>query len=200
MKMSQYSSLAIALAMGGFLMSSVPFADAQEVAVHSDAAFGEVAVNLTSTTLLVNPKDEFRHRGVINVDLPAGLDTLRVDVAELVLMVSTVFDTTDPLIFVVAPVTDAGAVSAISAAEDWSRRDAGMNMEYVTVTPLSSNIENREIRLDITPIVDLWQRGVIENRGVVVRTATEGKSKFRWERTGAFGGAHARLEIKYSRL
>ncbi len=181
------------------LTSICSSSSAQDQQLRSDAAVGEMSLHLTSTSLMVNPQDEKRHRGIVEMNLPQALDSFRVDVAELVMTVSTVFDTTDPLILVVAPVTNEASVSAISEDFDWTKKDAGMEMEYVTLTPLSSDVENGEVRLDITPIIDLWQRGVIENRGVVVRTATEGKSKFQWVRTGTYGGAHARLDIKYSR-
>jgi hypothetical protein len=167
---------------------------------HADAFTGRFEASITSSVLLVHSEESDRHRAVINVELPAGLDTFHVDVAELVMTVSTVYDTTDPLILVVAPVINASIVTEITEKSDWRLQDGGMNMEYLTVTPLSSNEEHAEVRLDITPIVELWRLGVIENRGLVVRTATEGKSKFRWERTGAYGGAHAKLEIMYSGL
>jgi hypothetical protein len=64
----------------------------------------------------------------------------------------------------------------------------------VTVTQ-----ETAEIRFDITPIVEMWLKGQMPNRGLVVRALSEEKSTFQLTQAGIYDGANARLEFMYSR-
>ena len=160
---------------------------------------GRVDLPLSGGVVVANPVNEKQGRAIIDISLPSVLDSVRLDIAELVLMASTVYDTTDPLLVAVVPVTDRSAAEQIAEIPDWRGNSDGTDMEYITLTSANSTTEGLELRLDITAIVELWQNGVIPNRGVVVRALSEERSTFQWTRTGAYDGEDARLEIMYSR-
>lgn len=163
------------------------------------AVAGKLDQRLTEATVISNDVNPAKERAVLDVPLPAVLDSVELDAAELVMMVSTQNDSTDPLVFAVAPVSDRALLMRLEDRGDWTGRDDGSNMSYVTLTSMNSTEDAAEVRLDITPIVELWLKGKIPNRGLVVRALTEDKSTFQLIQTGIYGGANARVEFMYSR-
>jgi hypothetical protein len=190
----------VILLAAAFLSTSLAQGTDVQEQVRTRVSPGRIEQSLTSIDVITNPVNEYRERAIIDMPFPSVLDSVHLDAATLVMTVSTVCDSTDPLILTVAPVTDRPTVEQLAELEDWTDINDGMNMRYSTITPMNSTQAGAEVRLDVMPIIDLWQRGVIPNLGVVVRTLSEGESTFQLNQTGAYDGANARLEVLYTRL
>lgn len=203
MKRSVYKRMAataVVIAIAIFVV--VPVLQAQEEespAIAPRAIAGKCDQTLANETVITNPVNSAQKRAVFDVSLPAILDSVQLDVAELVVTVSTVSDSTDPIVLTVAPVTDRSALENLSEVEDWVGNTDGFSTKYASIVPVTVTQESAEIRFDITPIVEMWLKGTMPNRGVVVRALSEQKSTFQLTQTGVYDGADARLEIMYTR-
>jgi len=194
---------AIVVLVVSILLIVIPVLRAQEaeesLAIESRATVGKVDQTLTNETVITNPVNSAQKRAIFDVSLPAILDSVQLDVADLVMTVSTVSDSTDPIILTVVPVTDRSALESLEEVEDWVGNTNGFSTQSASIVPVTVTEESAEIRFDITPIVEMWLKGTMPNRGVVVRALSEEKSTFQLMQTGIYNGANARLEVMYSR-
>jgi hypothetical protein len=204
MRHSIYKRMAAAAVLvATALLGVAPMLQGQQAeespAIEPRAIAGKVNQTLTNEAVIANPVKSAQKRAIFDVSLPAILDSVDLDVAELVVTVSTISDSTDPLILTVAPVTDRSALENLGEVEDWVGNTEGFSTKYASIVPVTVTQESAEIRFDITPIVEMWLKGQMPNRGLVVRALSEEKSTFQLTQTGIYDGANARLEIMYSR-
>lgn len=140
-------------------------------------------------------------RGFVQVPIPKMLDSVYLDVAEVVFPASTVFDTTEPLLLTVAPVTSQTASLQLATQRGWAESNDGFDPEYVLLTPMLSTQPGEEVRIEVTHLLRRWMKGEAPNYGLVLKTLTEGgRSTFHWIRDGRYEGGDAKLVIHYSRF
>jgi hypothetical protein len=162
---------------------------------------GKIEVPLTAGTAVTDRQHPAVERGFVNVEIPKLLDSVHLDIAEIVFTASTVFDTTEPLLIAVAPVTSAGASMQLAGQRGWAGSNDGFDPEYVMFRPKLSTQSGSEVRIEVTHLLQRWLKGQAQNYGLVLKTLTEGsRSTFHWIRDGRYGGGDAKLVIHYTRL
>lgn len=162
---------------------------------------GKLEVPLANGTTVTDRLFPTVERGFVAVPVPKMLDSVYVDVAEIVFPVATVFDTTEPLLLAVAPVTSTTASLQLAGQRNWRDSNDGFDSEYLMFTPILSTQSGTEVRIDVTHLLQRWQKGEAPNYGLVLKTLTEGgRSTFHWIRDGRYGGGDAKLVVHYSRL
>lgn len=162
---------------------------------------GKIEVPLATGTTVTDRLYPAVERGFVDVPLPPALDSVYLDVAELVFTASTVFDTTEPLLIAVAPATSASASMLLGGQRGWAGGNDGFDPEYLMFTPKLSTQPGDEIRIEVTHLLRRWLKGEAPNYGLVLKTLTEGsRSTFHWIRDGRYGGGDAKLVIHYTRL
>lgn len=162
-------------------------------------AYGTIGATVSAPTVITKPGNRAIERGFVDVSVPEVLDTNFVDNARLILTVSTVFDSTEPLIIAAFPATVDKATRPAEWSVEWNEMSGGFDPEYIAITSVESTEDAIEIAIDVTQFVRLWQAGTIPNRGIVIKTLSEDKSTFHWIRDGRYDGQDAKLEIWYSR-
>ena len=138
-------------------------------------------------------------RGAVAIPaIPKG-DSIHIDYAELIFPASAEVDTADPLLIMVAPITRQWTPGAVSWNTGWTKAGGDFNPEYGALRAIFASTTEKEIRVDVTPLVTAWQRGKLPNFGVLVKSHTEGKSSFGFIKDGRYDGGHAKLRIVYCR-
>jgi hypothetical protein len=160
--------------------------------------YGRIDADLASGNIVANPKKQGVERAFLDLTLPNKLDSTYVDRADLVLRVSTEFDSTEPLIIAAFPAT-APPSELAQWSSDWTEMSGGFDPEHIAIAPLDTSAVDTEIHLDITEFVRLWRSGVLPNYGLVIKSLSENKSTFHWIRDGRYNGQDAKLEVTYSR-
>ena len=162
---------------------------------------GKIEVPLGTGSTVTDRLNPVVERGFVDVQIPKLLDSVHLDIAEIVFTASTVFDTTEPLLIAVAPVTSADASVQLGGQRGWARGNDGFDPEYVMFTPMLATQPGAEVRIEVTHLLQRWLKGEAENFGFVLKTLTEGsRSTFHWVRDGRYGGGNAKLVIHYTRL
>jgi hypothetical protein len=171
-----------------------------EVASPSAVCAEKVELDLTDCEAVTKPQRDDVERGFLGLELPALLDSVHLDVAELVFTVSTVYDTTEPLLLTVAPATTASAATLHASAEAWTTEAAGYDPEYLMFTPMCSTEDEVEVRIEVTHLLHRWLTDEAPNYGLVLKSVSEDKSTFHWIRDGRYNGGDAKLVVLYTRL
>jgi hypothetical protein len=181
------------LLLVGVLLSLVPSV--------SLCGSGKIEVPLGTGTTVTDRQHPAVERGFVDVQIPKLLDSVYLDVAELVFTASTVFDTTEPLLLAVAPATSASASMGLGEQRGWAGGNDGFDPEYLMFTPRLSTQSGDEVRIEVTHLLRRWLKGEAPNYGFVLKTLTEGsRSTFHWIRDARYGGGDAKLVIHYTRL
>jgi hypothetical protein len=160
--------------------------------------FGKSEVTTFDATVVSRSKGSVAERCFVQTDLPKILADAFVDNAELILVVSAVCDTSEPLIIAAFPATQPVGTRSVTWSESWGEMSGGFDPEYIAISTVESTAEEIEIRLDVTQFVRLWQTGALANHGVVIKALTEGKSSFQWIRDGRYEGGDAKLVTLYT--
>lgn len=166
----------------------------------SVAKYGRVDAPIGQAVVVKHPTKHRVERDFIQVPLPPMNDSTFIDVAQLVLAVESVWDTTEPLIIAAFPVTSSSEGRATSWSSEWTEMSGDFDPEFMAIATLNATKANAEIRIEVTEIVRRWKNREAENFGFVLKSISENKSTFRWIRDGRYEGADARLEILYSKM
>lgn len=161
----------------------------------------KVTVLLGSGSVVKDTRNQNVERGFIPVTLPSVLDSVFLDAAELVLTISAVYDTTEPLLIAALPATESPQLRSTTWSESWTAMTGGFTTKSGGLASMLKTTSGEEIRIDVTAMVRDWLDGKRSNYGVVLKSLSEGKrSTFSWTRDGRYAGANAKLVIHYSRL
>lgn len=151
-----------------------------------------------------SPRRPGLQRSAIPLILSGLPEGVFIDVAELVLSVSSVFDTTfvdsiSPLIVAAYPALE--SVSGLSNrwSRDWTDNLGAYDPELLSIASVNSTESDYEIRLEVTELVRRWVSGAMPNYGIVLRSLSEGRSTFQWIRDDRYGGGDALLRIWYTK-
>ena len=162
---------------------------------------GRIEVPLGTGATVTDREHPAVERGFVNVQIPKLLDSVYLDVAEIVFTASTVFDTTEPLLIAVAPATSSPTNLQLEGLGGWAGSNVGFDPEYIMFTPMLSTQSGAELRIEVTHLIRRWLKGQAQNYGFVLKTLTEdSRSTFHWVRDGRYGGGDAKLVILYTRL
>lgn len=161
--------------------------------------YGRLDATVTPSDMITKPGRSDIERDFVDVTLPGMPDTSSVDHARLVLTVSTVFDSTEPLIIAAFPATGSKASQPTSWSKNWTEMSGGFDPEYMAIASVESSEHAIEVAFDVTQFVRLWQSGALPNHGLVIKSLSENKSTFHWIRDGRYNGQDAKLEVSYSR-
>jgi len=165
------------------------------------------AVQAEEMTLKISSLDTFRKdavnptlRGAIAVPAIPNADSIHIDYAELILPVSADVDSSNPLLMIVAPITKEWTPGQVDWENTWTKDGGDFNLDYGSLCPVFQSTDEKEIRLDVTPIVLQWQKGNLPNYGLMVKSHTERKSSYSFIKDGRYSGADAKLRIVYCKL
>lgn len=216
MRTSKVISTILVGAVGAWLFSAVPsglfrcgravaqVVTSQPSAPGADsvrgAVMGRVDAVVSESDVISHPTRRGVERTFASLPLPAVLESVFVDVAELVLTVSTAYDSTEPLFIAAFPATAPVTARPTTWSAEWDEMSGGFDPELMTTASVCDTREAVEIRLNITEFVRRWQAGDAPNYGIVLKSLSENKSTFHWIQDGRYDGGNARLEIRYTRL
>ncbi len=168
-------------------------------AVPKDAPYGVIDGTVGSALVLQSDSNQDVERAFVAVTLPSIDEKTIIDLAVLVVTVSTQCDSTDPLFLMACEATVAPASQPMTWQKNWTDLSGGFDPEHIALVPVSSSAAEVEIRFDVTAIVRRWAAGEAPNYGFVLKSLSEYKSSFHWIRDGRYDGQDAKLEICYSR-
>lgn len=166
----------------------------------SIAKYGRVDAPIGQAVVVKHPTRNRVERDFIQVSLPSMNDSTFIDVAELVLTVESVWDTTEPLIIAAFPASISRDRRATSWSSEWTEMSGDFDPVLMGIATLNATKASAEIRIEVTEIVRRWKNREAENYGFVLKSISENKSTFRWIRDGRYDGADARIEILYSKM
>jgi hypothetical protein len=170
----------------------------------ADSPFGLCEILITDGATVDSPHRQGLQRSAIPIGLSGLPEGVFIDVAELVLSVSTFYDTMfvdsiSPLIVAAYPALESASDLSSRWSNDWTEDPEGYDPEILSIASINSTESDFEIRLEVTEFVRRWASGAMPNHGVVIRCLSEGRSTFQWTRDNRYGGAHATLRIWYSK-
>jgi len=165
--------------------------------VQREAGFGKLVSS-------VSEREEPRGDGtieqrLIEVSLPINLDSVFVDLAELVLSFDSPTDMTEPVVVAFFPALgeEASVSRPPGGVED--ERQFAFDSEFLSVASIPPAGIQGEIRIDITTTVRRWISRQSTNNGLVMTFMTDGGVLPTWIRDGRYNGADARIELHVSR-
>jgi len=169
------------------------------VAVWSAGACAHsLEVPLQGGTVVIKEGRRDVERGFLPMPVSKALRGISVDVAELVLTVSTEYDRDEPLLIAAFPATVSPGSRTGRWSPAWTSMSGGFDPEFGGLASMLETRESVEITIDVTAMVQRWLSGELPNHGVVLKSLSEDKSTYRWVRDGRYDGAHAKLIVHYS--
>jgi len=157
----------------------------------------EITVKISSLDTFQKDTVSLTLRGAMAVPAIPNIDSIHIDYAELILPVSADVDSSNPLLMIVAPITKEWTPGQVDWENTWAKDGGDFNLNYGSLCPVLQSTNEKEIRLDVTPIVLQWQKGNLPNYGFMVKSHTERKSSFSVIKDGRYSGADAKLRIVY---
>lgn len=164
------------------------------------ALFGKLDADIGECSVVSKGEAAVLERDFISVSVPSIGDSLVIDLAELVVTISSEIDAADPLILAAAAATVDPLNRPTTWQQDWNESSGGFDPEFLAMIPIGASRTSVEIRIDVTEIVKRWCGGEAPNYGFVLKSMSESKSTFHWIRDGHYDGLGAKLDIWYSRI
>jgi hypothetical protein len=149
--------LIYSLLVGGFVLSlsSLAFSD------------NKVEISISDASLIAPDSDSLSSRLLFKFDLPSSLSDKRIDFAEVDFYTKVDSSSTHSVMLAAYPLTMDWNKSNASWSNPWANRGGDYNDSLCEIGMVKSSSEER-VRLDITRLVERWQKQSMNNYGLIV--------------------------------